>query len=205
MGDMKPHFRAIGAYLAVSALLGGAGLITAANFSCTTVPPTFTPPPPIVLAAETARVAFQSQCAQNIIECTTSWPVAIVEVVAGEGQTVTVSSNGILVEGVDGDGQEWVNLVGSGSTMGDGATVIEYAWTFGATDADPQTLAAGDVFSVAADFSQRMAVGKHYIRLGVINDIVREQVVSDEFGVIAENVPSFDFVELEIEVRGFPD
>lgn len=169
--------------------------------ACNNAPPNFTPSPATVLPAEGARVAFQSQCAQNVITCTTSFPVAVAEVVAGEGQTVTKTETGYLVQGNDGDGVEIVNLVGSRSTMGVGASEIVHAWSYGATDGDPLTLRPGTVFSVAADFSVQMAVGLHYVRLSVVNDLIEEELVSDEFGVIGTNVPKSDFVELEIEVR----
>ena len=158
-------------------------------------------PLPQALAPETARVAIQSQCAQNVINCTTSWPEAVVAVEAIGGQTVTLTDTGFLVEGTDGNGQETVRLVGTDSAPGDGGTITSFEWSSGATDEAPTTLAAGTVFSNNSTDDVPMAVGFHYIRLTVKNDIIRDQVVSDEFGLLFQDVPSFDFVELEIEVR----
>ncbi|GJM25802.1 MAG: hypothetical protein DHS20C16_22170 [Phycisphaerae bacterium] len=158
-------------------------------------------PLPQALAPETARVAIQSQCAQNVINCTTSWPEAVISVEAIGGQTVSLTDTGFLVEGSDGNGQETVRLVGTGSVPGDGATIASFEWSSGATDEDPTTLAAGTVFSDDSTDDVPMGVGFHYIRLTVKNDIIRDLVVSDEFGLLFQDVPSFDFVELEIEVR----
>ncbi|NOX58692.1 MAG: hypothetical protein GXP29_07520 [Planctomycetes bacterium] len=180
---------------ATALLLPFLGFLTLTGFAgC--VDPLTQPLPP-----ETARVAIQSQCAQNVINCTTSWPTAVFTVEAMDGQSVTLTDTGFLVEGTDGNGQEMVRLVGSNSTPGDGAAFSSFKWTSGASDEDPKTLAPGNQFSTDADNNVLLAVGFHYIRLTVENDIIREEVQSDEFGLIAENVPSFDFVELEIEVR----
>ena len=153
------------------------------------------------LPAETARVAIQSQCAQNVINCTTSWPTANFTVEAMTGQTVTLTNTGFLVEGTDGNGQETVRLIGSNSTPGDGAEFTLFRWTSGATDTDPQTLFPGTQFSTEADNEVLLATGFHYIRLRVENDIIRDEVQTEQFGVIAQDVPSFDFVELEVEVK----
>ncbi len=90
------------------------------------------------IPAETARVAIQSQCAQNVINCTTSWPVAMFQVEAGNGQMVTLTDTGYLIEGSDGNGQERVRFVGSNSNPGDGATLTSFRWTSGATDEGPR-------------------------------------------------------------------
>ncbi len=152
------------------------------------------------LAPEAKRVAFQSQCAQNVIECTSSWPTAVVDVPALAGQTVTETAAGFVIEGAI-HGAATVQLVGSNSDPGAGAQAIFYSWSNGATDDDPATLAPGTEFSMEADPLVTLRTGFHYIRLTVENDIVREQVVSPDFGVIAEEVPSFDFVEVEVDVR----
>lgn len=162
------------------------------------------PPPPnanVGLPPETARLAFKSQCALNVITCTSSWPVALASVVPGPEQTVTPTETGFIVQGNGGNGTEPVYLVGEESTAGDGATQLFFSWSYAASDQDPQTLEAGIEFSTETNPIQEMQAGRHYIRLTVRNDIVRETVESDEFGVIAENVASYDFVELEIEVR----
>ncbi len=156
---------------------------------------------PQALAPETARVAIQSQCAQNVINCTTSWPEAVVAVESIGGQMVTLTDTGFLIEGTDGNGQETVRLLGSDSVPGDGATLTSFEWSFGATDEDPTTLASGTVFSDDETEDVALATGFHYIRLTVENDIIREVIASDEFGVLFQDTPSFDFIELEIEVR----
>jgi hypothetical protein len=166
-------------------------------------------PLPQALAPETARVAIQSQCAQNVINCTTSWPEAVIAVEPIGGQTVTLTDTGFLVEGTDGNGQETVRLVGTNSVAhsipdeqpGDRPSLTSFEWSFGATDEDKTTLAPGTVFSDDSTDDVPMAVGFHYIRLTVENDVIRDLVVSDEFGLLFQDVPSFDFVELEIEVR----
>ncbi|MCA9253892.1 MAG: hypothetical protein KDA54_22420 [Phycisphaerales bacterium] len=156
---------------------------------------------PQALQPETARVAIQSQCAQNVINCTTSWPEAAFIVEAMDGQSVSLTDTGFLVEGTDGNGWETVRLDGSASISGDGASITAFEWSSGATDEDPTTLDAGTIFATGSTVNQPMAVGFHYIRLTVKNDIIRDLVVSDEFGLLFQDVPSFDFVELEIEVR----
>jgi hypothetical protein len=152
------------------------------------------------LPAESQRAAFQSQCAQNVIFCTTSWPTAIARVVAGEGQTATETETGFRIEGTGDDGTEPVNLVGDESVLGNGATELTYSWSAGATDENPLTLEPGEAFSTEANPVQNMQVGFHYIRLHVVNDVVQTQVESEEFGVLFEEVNSFDFVEIEIEI-----
>ncbi|MCP4251502.1 MAG: hypothetical protein GY778_31075 [bacterium] len=153
------------------------------------------------LPAEDQRTVFLSQCAQSVIECTSSWPTAVGEVVGGDGQTVTETANGYLVEGDDGSGLELIQLQGSDSIIGNGATEIFYSWSIGAEDADPLTMEAGNEFSTEPDPAVFLQEGFHYVRLTVFNNIIRDRVESEELGLIAENVRSFDFVEFEIEVR----
>lgn len=159
------------------------------------------PNPDAGLVPEAPRAAFASQCALNVIECTTAFPVAVIEVEPGADQIVTETANGFLVQGYSGVGSEFVRLVGSNSEPGQGATEIFHSWSHAADDDDPRTLSEGEVFSTEADPVQEMQVGFHYIRLTVRNDIVVDQLVSPEFGVLYENTPLFDFVEVEIEVR----
>ena len=80
---------------------------------------------PQALQPETARVAIQSQCAQNVINCTTSWPEAAFIVEAMDGQSVSLTDTGFLVEGTDGNGWETVRLDGSASISGDGASITQ--------------------------------------------------------------------------------
>jgi hypothetical protein len=147
------------------------------------------------------RSAFASQCALNVITCTTSWPTAVLEVQALAGQSVTSTAEGYLVLDSDGSGNEEIQFIGASSTAGDGATTIEYEWSYGATDDDPRTLAAGTIFSYEANPRVVLKTGFHYIRLTVRNDIIRDFVFSNDFGVLFENIQSFDFEEVEIEVR----
>ena len=157
--------------------------------------------PPNSLPTEDKRVAIQSQCAQNVLECTNSWPRGVIDIVTASGQAVTETADGFLIEGTDGDEVELVQLIGNGSEMGEGASLILYSWSYGATDEDPRTLGPGVEFSTKVDPAVRMEAGFHYIRLSVANDIICEFVQSPQFGVLAENVPASDFIEIQIEVR----
>jgi len=157
--------------------------------------------PPSSLPTEDKRVAIQSQCAQNVLECTNSWPRGVIDIVAASGQAVTETADGFLLEGTDGDEVEIVQLIGNGSEMGEGASLILYSWSYGATDEDPRTLLPGVEFSTQVDPAVMMKAGFHYIRLAVANDIICEFVQSPQFGVLAEDVPASDFLEIQIEVR----
>ena len=119
------------------------------------------PTEPAGLEPETVRVAFKSQCALNVIECTSSWPTAVASVVSGCCQTVTETDTGFVVQGSDGDGAEWVRLVASDSVMGNGATRISYSWSSRADDDDPRTLDPGEEFSTAADPEVLLQEGFH--------------------------------------------
>ena len=152
------------------------------------------------LAAQQPRVALQSQCAQNVIECTTVWPIPVVTLTAGDDQQVSITNTGFLVEGTNGDGTELVQLVGSGSRLGDNATSLTFSWTSAAQDSDPCSLAPGTVFSTQPDPQVRLAAGFHYIRLTVTNDNVVD-VESADCGLSMQAVNPSDFIEVEIEVR----
>jgi len=156
------------------------------------------------LLATSQRSAFQSQCAQNVLECTTIWPeaVAILDLSRrGPDQAFSFLGGGrFIVTGTDGDGSEPVPLRGEQSALGDDATILTFSWSHAATDADKCTLVPGPVFSTDPNPLQRMEVGFHYIRLTVTNDNLRD-IFSDECGLIAESSGLFDFVEIEIEVR----
>lgn len=156
---------------------------------------------PTGLAAQQRRSAFQSLCAQNAVECTSSWPTPSIDVEALGGQTVTASATGFVVESLHAKGAVWVQLIGSGSDAGTGANVLTYAWSAGASDADPCTLGAGTSFSTEADPQIELQPGFHYIRLTVMNEIIREVVPVLGCATTLENVASFDFLEVEIEVR----
>jgi len=162
------------------------------------------PAPDTSIPPSTQRAAFQSQCGQNVVVCTTSWPVAVASVVAGNGQTVTeVSTNSYLVTVNGGSGGVPVQFRGSDSELGATATALAYEWSYGATDSDPCTLAPGTVVSTASDPELLLAPGFHYIRLHVVNDVFRVEVNSVACGVVAQNTGSFDFVELQVEVRRY--
>ena len=156
---------------------------------------------PKPLPPEDKRVAIQSQCAQNVLECTTSWPRGVIEIAVAPGQAVTETPDGFLLEGTDGDGVETVQLIGNASEMGEGASLILYSWSYGAGDEDPRTLRPGVEFATETDPVVMMEAGFHYIRLTVENDIICEFIQSPQFGVLAEDVPASDFIEIQIEVR----
>ncbi|HRX87065.1 MAG TPA: hypothetical protein P5572_18730 [Phycisphaerae bacterium] len=158
------------------------------------------PPDDNSIPATNQRVAFQSQCALNVVECTTSWPTAVASVVAGDGQAVTANSNGYRVVVYGGSGGVPVSFRGADSIAGNGATTLEHHWSYGATDADPCTLAPGTEVSTAVNPTLELAEGFHYIRLFVINNVLRDEVIGDGCGVVATDTGSFDFVELEVEV-----
>ncbi len=153
------------------------------------------------IPAGQARVAFQSQCAQNVIECTSSWPTAMASIASTPGSTVTETDTGFLVEADAGWGGLEVRFLGSNSEAGAGASSLSFSWSVGATDSDPCLLTPGMEFSTEADPTAVLAPGLHYVRLTVENDIIREEVVSDACGVIGMNIASFDFIEFEVEVR----
>ncbi len=173
----------------------GAFLATGTMVSCT-IQPVAT-----ALPAVSARVAFQSPCAQNAIECTSSWPTAVASVEAIEGQTVTPTAAGFLIEAPSNTSGIPVQFVGDGSTLGNGATVLTYSWTSNATEDAPCVLTPGEAFATTARPIARLAPGFHYIRLTVENDIIRDSVESDACGVFGTDIPSFDFIEVEVEVR----
>jgi hypothetical protein len=154
------------------------------------------------LPAETARVATQSQCAQNIITCTRSFPTAVIDVEVIHGQTVTATDTGFLIEQPGYYGEPFlVKLTGSDSLPGLNATTLTYSWSAAATDADPCTLAPGPEFSTEAEPLVRLEPGLHYIRLTVTNDNILGVVESPQCEVIGENVPAFHFVEIELDLR----
>ena len=166
------------------------------TFGCTPTPP----PTAQGLPPENQRAARQSQCGQNVIVCTVSFPTPVINVVALEGQEVFETPDGFRVVGVTGGGSEAVQLVGSDSTAGQGATEIFFSWSFGATDDDPCTLEPGEEFSAEADPQVFMRAGLHYIRLTVTNDLPSlETVEAGECGTF-ENFRRYDFIEVEIEV-----
>lgn len=157
-------------------------------------------PPNGVIPAGVARVAFQSQCAQVVVECTSSWPTAVVRVSSDEA-AVTETETGFLVEITPNATTATVELIGSDSLAGTDATIRSSVWSYGATDDDPCRLSPGTILANQADTAAVLATGFHYIRLRVENDILRDQVDSEQCGQIGTNIPSYDFVEVEIEVR----
>lgn len=175
----------------VGLLIGGSG--------CTTGPDN----PANVIPAANQRVAFQSQCAQNVVTCTTSFPTAVVSVEATPVQSLTAGSNSFLVVENNGSDVVAVQFHGSDSTPGSTASQISYEWSYGATDNDPCTMEPGTVISMEADPVLELAVGFHYIRLTVQNLTIDAPVESDECGTISQDTGKTHFVELEVEVRRY--
>lgn len=155
-------------------------------------------PQTTVIPAGTARVAFQSQCAQLVVECTSSWPTAVIQVMSNNG-TVMETDDGFLIE--TSEMTAMLDLIGSQSMAGSDATIQSFAWSFGASDNDPCTLTPGTEFAIRADTSVLLEKGFHYIRLRVENDVIRDRIESEQCGLIGTDVASYDFVEVEIEVR----
>jgi hypothetical protein len=159
------------------------------------------------IAQEATRAPFASQCAQAVISCTTSFPVAEMTVAAGDGQTVTATGDGFIVEGSGSEGFEIVALDGSASQPSENAgqaNEIFYSWTFGATDDNQCLLAPGTEFSTEEAVSVAMDDGFHLIRLTVENEqmIDPPDTCTDQDGTnISISRPKFDFVEMLIEVR----
>ena len=161
-----------------------------------------TPPVSDALPAETARVALQSQCAQNIITCTRSFPTAVIDVGAFHGQTVTATDSGFLIEQPGYHGEPFlVRLIGGGSLMGRNAETLTFSWSAAATDSDPCSLTPGAEFSSQPNPLVRLEPGLHYIRLTVTNDNILGVLESPQCGVIGQNVPAFHFIEVELDVR----
>ncbi len=161
-----------------------------------------TPPVSDALPAETARVAIQSQCAQNIITCTRSFPTAVIDVGVIHGQTVTATESGFLIEQPGYHGEPFlVRLIGGGSLLGLNAETLTYSWSAAATDSDPCTLTPGAEFSSQANPLVRFEPGLHYIRLTVTNDNILDVLESPQCGVIGQNVPAFHFLEIELDIR----
>ncbi len=157
---------------------------------------------PVPVVSSTSQgVALQSQCGQAIIECTSSWPTPLIVVQARNGQIVTSTATGFIVQGSDANARELVQFIGGNTTLGAGATEVSYRWSSGAVDVDPCTLAPGEELSTDADPQLLLAEGFHYIRLTVENDIVEASLVLDGCGTTLEDVPNSDFLEIEVEVR----
>lgn len=152
-------------------------------------------------ASSVVRPPIASQCAQAVIFCTTRFPTAVINVTAGLGQTVTPTAEGFIVEGGGGDQLETIQLVGSSSSAGQTATVLNFNWSVEATDVNRQTLAPGATFSTAQDPLVVMQTGLHYVRLTLTNDVIIDELISVEFGVLAIDVPASDFKEVVIDVR----
>ncbi|MCA9250498.1 MAG: hypothetical protein R3E58_13945 [Phycisphaerae bacterium] len=146
------------------------------------------------VTGETKRVALQSGCAQTVLECSTTHPIVVLDVLPEEGQFVTESDTGFVVVGSNNDGSEVLHFRGSRSVPGVGAEGLTFSWSTGATDDNPDTFAPGEEFSTEADTTIRMGVGFHYIRLTVRNDNAAPAAPST-----ADLTTSF--VEVEVEVR----
>ncbi len=158
-----------------------------------------------VPASSVVRPPFASSCAQSVVNCTTSFPVAIIEIAPDQTQTVTETDEGFILEGSSNSGAETVNLVGANSRFGNTATELFHNWSVDATDDNPCSLAPGIEFAADANVSVLLATGTHYIRLTVRNDLVSAEEASGlpACGVVPEDFKS-DFREVAIEVRDAP-
>jgi len=126
----------------------------------------------------------------------------VATVAALDGQTVTTTDGvSYIVTGTSEQGGFDVQLSAADSMAGNGGMSLTYSWSSGATDTNSCTLADGAAFSTEDMPLQRMDIGIHYIRLRVENDIIRDVVESDTCGVIGENIASFHFVEIVVDVR----
>ncbi|MHC5109782.1 MAG: hypothetical protein ACYTHJ_07890 [Planctomycetota bacterium] len=152
------------------------------------------------VAPQQRRSAFQSLCAQNAVECTSSWPTPIFAPVAGEGQTVAETDEGYRITGPLAQGALTVQLDGSESTAGTDATQINFTWTINATDDDPCELTPGEELSDEETATAVLQPGFHYVRLFVTNNIIRDEVVVEGCEETREDVESFDFLEVELEI-----
>jgi hypothetical protein len=181
-------------------LLCIASVVMIGGTACVTQPDN----PAQAIPASTQRVAFASQCALNVVTCTTSWPTADATIVAADGQTVTeVTTNSFVVEVTGGSGGVPVKFQGIGSDPGNTATDLSFSWSYGATDNDPCTLTPGTEVSTESNPELLLATGFHYIRLTVVNDVIRDEVVLDGCTETLQDVGSFDFVELQVEVKRY--
>lgn len=167
--------------------------------ACPTMPPDQAKPN--VLPPEQLRVAFQSQCAQNVIECTGSWPTAVVTIDPLASQTITETATGFILTDPNGGDSVTVQLIGSDSLAGEGAVALTHSWSSSAVIDDPCSLPPGTEFSSEENPTIEMAPGFHYIRLTVSNDIIRDQVPLEGCDNVLMNVASFDFLEIELEIR----
>ncbi|NOX59780.1 MAG: hypothetical protein GXP29_13120, partial [Planctomycetes bacterium] len=119
------------------------------------------------ISGETQRVALQSGCAQTVLECSTSRPVVILDVLPTEGQFVTESDSGFVVVGRSEDGSELLRFRGSRSVTGRSGPRLAFSWSSSASDNDPTTYSPGRQFSTRSDATVRLGVGFHYVRLPV--------------------------------------
>ncbi len=129
-----------------------------------------------------------------MLECSTSRPVVILDVLPTEGQFVTESDSGFVVVGRSEDGSELLRFRGSRSVTGRSGPRLAFSWSSSASDNDPTTYSPGKQFSTRADATVRLGVGFHYVCLTVRHDDARS----------AEALPSdldTSFVEVEVEVR----
>jgi hypothetical protein len=151
-----------------------------------------------------ARLPYNSQCSEFAGLCTSSFPTAVIDILAGQGQTVTETNDpaGFTVVDADSDGVAMVAFVGNMSELGNTATQLTYEWSTDATDEDPCSRASGTVLSIDADPILLLQTGRHLIRLTVTNDVplLTEQLPES----IVEQCESFDqafkFETIEIVV-----
>lgn len=176
----------------------GCAIVAAATLSCTPLqdmndePSGFEP--------QQRRSAFQSLCALSAVECTTSWPTADIAILVGEGQAVGGNADiRFTVTGTPEDGAIPVTFDGSGSMAGVGAMDLSFEWSLNAADEEMCTLEPGEIIGTTEMVEILLQPGFHYVRLYVENDIIREEVPVAGCETL-EDVPSFDFLEVEVEV-----
>lgn len=153
------------------------------------------------------RLPYASQCATFAGLCTSSFPVAVAEVVARDAhQSVTRQEDPLrfIVRGVVHDGGEVVQLRGSDSFAGNTATAVTYNWSINAVDDDPCSMTPGEVFSTEADPTVALQNGVHYVRLTVKNDLPLDpntlpDSVIDQCGTLDQTV-KYDYIEFIVEV-----
>ena len=174
--------------------------------------------PDVIRASSVQRAPYESWCAQLVMTCTSSWPLPIMDVAVGAGQTVvrTLEPPGFVINGSDGDGVETVSFLGNRSGPGSADACrpddpdalkpppeeMHFSWSYGATEEDPCLLTPGTEFSTEADPTVTLEAGVHYIRVWLRNEQEHDAQMSgvEACGMIPADFKR-DFVERRIEVR----
>jgi len=122
-------------------------------------------------------------------------PIPDIDIAPGPDQFLTFGEGAVVITGKSETGVELVHLIGSNSIPGSGADSLSHSWSYGATDANRDTLTPGIEFSRASDVLVGMAVGFHYIRLIVRNG---DEPAAENW---SPNDNQTNFIELAIEIR----